>query len=734
MLEDGSLGYLSEAETIVVVSQVMGLLPRRPLSIFEFETLAPLWFLRLSHTRLADALLDLFGVPPKDTTRRACLQILSTFTAPSPYSLRNHLAMKRKVLSRRTSSDAGSIPDLVARLENAVLEHGLPKQAAVKLRQFIECCMPLPADINDAIDALVKAIASIRREDSTDDARRTKRYEDAARSLRSLRDTVMVLQTLNLHPLIPSSAVLTPAATLSYPLYISLDLGLRQRRKNYHGGLLFQCIALPETYFDHLDPAESNDTLVLASGRGTKVAEGGNFSELVRKHRPPGSFGASFINYYATAPIPACTGVRFSIGKLVELIYGDATSNVQRLAGDGWNELMQKSTIDKPGLEVLRESLGHPLQYSETIQCVVSSVHGMDTASTKERFVVASRLWQEGISAEYLPQSGVMLSLLKRLREDSMEGSSDWSLTELVGVCALLNIPFLVIVQPHLLRDKGSVRLRRFPYDVIAPGAGSGGSGGSANEAFVSLDDLPGAILGDSLEDDADAQADTALTTTQSSSSRDVHRSTRDIQCIFIEHDSYYGNDRDVSRSENPHRKYLKWMKGISMSAQSYLSGLQDPNSPYGAAPVFAVAEAPFLVLRECGTALMRRERAERSAAGAAAEIGERYPEYKRPLKTLGIAIDNYMRRQGYWSYHTKSDLAATGTVGGSGASSSSHHHHHHQHHSGAPPTSSSLLASLLLYSKKDDRFDLLTLSCDGGGGGRHGAGGGTAASGKRGK
>jgi hypothetical protein len=72
------------------------------------------------------------------------------------------------------------------------------------------------------------------------------------------------------------------------------------------------------------------------------------------------------------------------------------------------------------GLDTLRASLGHPLfSYSYSARCVVSGVNGLDAASARERFVVVSRLWAEGIPAEYLAQSGVMASLLRQQREDT---------------------------------------------------------------------------------------------------------------------------------------------------------------------------------------------------------------------------------------------------------------------------------------------------------------------------
>lgn len=75
-------------------------------------------------------------------------------------------------------------------------------------------------------------------------------------------------------------------------------------------------------------------------------------------------------------------------------------------------------------MDALRQSLGHPLSLANTVQCVVTGVHGMDATSAPDRLLVASRLWAEGISAEYMPQSGVMISLLKRYR-DSLEPLGD---------------------------------------------------------------------------------------------------------------------------------------------------------------------------------------------------------------------------------------------------------------------------------------------------------------------
>jgi hypothetical protein len=690
--EDHAKDLQIEAETIMVACQVMGLLPSSSYApLFTFAGHSPMWCLRLNHTRVADAILDLCGVPQKESTRRPCFLMLTHFTAPTPTALSPFLASKRKTNQHRKGFETrDNLALLEEELKEAVANHGLPAAAADKLRGFVESCFPLPPTVGDAIECLKKAIANFGATDgSKSEPRRLKRFADAAKGLKVVNDLVGALNSLHIDPLLGSD---TPSqeGSLSRPLYVSIDLGLRQRRKHYHGGIIFQCIALPSTYFDDCDPGEHNDTLISSAGGGIKVAEGGDYSDLVRKHRPPGNFGSALFNYYTTAPIPMCAGVRFSVGKLVELLYMDAAvSSPKEISSEGWNT----AELDKQGIDALRRSLGHPLNYAESVKCVVASVHGMDAASASERFLVASRLWAEGISAEYLPQSGVMLSLLKRIREepDTGAGASDWSLIELYGVCALLKIPFVVIVQPHLLKDKGSVRLRRVAFDSMAQGPSSS----SGNEMFVPLNDLATTILGDAFwtEDAAEDQTETVVGPT--TNSRDYRSSSRaaQVECIYVDEDHYFGNDREISKNETPHWKtYLKAMKSATQLAETYLSNLQDPTSQPLASmegvPVFAVCEVNFWVLRDFGTSLMRRESREQSASGACTETTERYPKHKRVLKTLAMAIDSYMKRHGMWGSRD------------------------HLHKRRGGPNSS--LITILLYSKTDNRFDMVTLECSG--------------------
>ncbi len=90
--------------------------------------------------------------------------------------------------------------------------------------------------------------------------------------------------------------------------------------------------------------------------------------------------------------------MRFAVGRLVQIVYDSAVST-GNAANEKWMALdTTKFTVDKQGMDLLRASLGHPLNFfSSTVRCVVSGVHGLDAGSCSERFMVAARLWAEGV-------------------------------------------------------------------------------------------------------------------------------------------------------------------------------------------------------------------------------------------------------------------------------------------------------------------------------------------------
>ena len=198
--------------------------------------------------------------------------------------------------------------------------------------------------------------------------------------------------------------------------------------------------------------------------------------DLIRSYRPPGNFGSNVAHLYTAAPIPFAVGVRFHIGRIIDRIYGEAAIR---------KALEATSGVVGTETEYIRNALGHPLPIMHSIRCIVSGPNGMDANSAGSRAQVASVLWAGGICAEYMAQSGAIMSLLRN--SNVAEGlSSDWTLEQLCQICRLLRIPFVVIVSPHFLRDKRCVRVKHILHD--AHGSFHDVQGG--NEEVVSLTSL----------------------------------------------------------------------------------------------------------------------------------------------------------------------------------------------------------------------------------------------------
>ena len=258
-----------------------------------------------------------------------------------------------------------------------------------------------------------------------------------------------------------------------------------------------------------------------------------------------------------------------------------------------------------------------------------------------------------------------------------------------------MSIPFVVIVQAHLLKDKGSVRLRRVVSDDLQIGWHVGSSGN--NERFVSLQQL-GATIREMSNESSGSDERTAEDQTQegpTSSIREltgVRSSAAQVECYYIDQDQYFSDEEKVSKTDTPHWKVvLKAMKSVAQRSELYLSSQMNAS---GATPVFGVSDLPFWVLRDFGTSLMRRERKDKSAVGASLEVTENYPKGKRSLKALAMAIDYFMKRRGRWDQSSNNNSRQSSTsVGGS------------------------QLLTFLLYSRLDDRFDMVSLE---GGSGTH--------------
>lgn len=661
----GTKNEFFTAETINVVSEAFRILSARPrTNIYETSSgvVQPIWFLRLTHTRLTDAILDLCGVPLKEAPRQACHHILTRCSAPPPCLLKMTSKDGRHLRGKTSSAHPKKI--LNELVESALSEYGLPQPAALKLRAFLNAgCLPLPLDVNAALDALQEGIKKLR---SMDDQKhmfpkRQKRYEDVARGLRSLKNCITAMEAMGIY----SGMHAFVGQNHHNPAYISIDLGLRQSSQHYHGHLYFQAIMLTEDP----DSVPSNDTVLTGDGKGIKFAEGGRYDDLVRRYRPPGNFGSSQLDEYTSAPIPACTGVRLFIGAFVERIYVEA-------ALESRIELEHTSALTADS-KILRRALAVPFLTRPSVQCIVVSMNGFDSTSLPERAMVASHLWAKGISAEYIPHSGVIMSLLRKNASDSTSSdTNDWNLDQLCDLCCILSIPFVVVVQQHLLRERKSVRLRH-TLDTSPNGI---------HEIFIPLSSLASEIkdrlFGTTASKtgmNSDFENSIAPNTPfekqgrtfsyggePSSTTRGRSTSTAapDPEYIYIDADQFYLNLDKASGRDPKVKPLLKQMKKMQIKAHPLVKEeLQN---------ILAV-DLPFSIVREFNSEVMFSS--GHSILNSTSEFLNRHPKHRKTLKTFAMCLDFLLRRN--------EDLSQEG-----------------KH----------TLMSFLVYSQLDDRFDLLTL------------------------
>jgi hypothetical protein len=97
--------YMIESEIIQVAIQSMSQLPKRITQSQSNFGNSPLWYIRLCHTRLSDSILDLCGVPSRESLRSICLSLLSNFVSPSPHELVNEGQTERNTATKRNMLD-----------------------------------------------------------------------------------------------------------------------------------------------------------------------------------------------------------------------------------------------------------------------------------------------------------------------------------------------------------------------------------------------------------------------------------------------------------------------------------------------------------------------------------------------------------------------------------------------------------------------------------------------------
>lgn len=232
--------------------------------------------------------MDICGVPQKESCKSACLSIFARVTAPAPgtlfKSIPQHQRKRSSSVSQKGGNDGSEKPDASALLETSVKGKVLPRNAANRLEVFLTSgCSPLPANIDDALETILAAIGKVRLLDAKDqgtDPRRLKRYSEIDKSVKMLKNLIFLMKAMGIGPIVSTKDTVVDGLA-SRPIYLALDLGLRQKRKHYNGQLFFQAIVLPDNFFE-MDPREHDSKQKSILGLGTKVAEGGRYDDLVR--------------------------------------------------------------------------------------------------------------------------------------------------------------------------------------------------------------------------------------------------------------------------------------------------------------------------------------------------------------------------------------------------------------------------------------------------------------------
>jgi hypothetical protein len=651
--------------------------------------------LRLTHTKLADAILDICEVPSSDQVRRICLHLLTKCSAPPPSSVLPEIS-ENCIKNNSMRKDSNNRPPLLQILENlleeAVKNHGLPQIASKNLKIFLtHDCLPLPTDVTKALQNLQQAAKKIRSMNEKN--RKSKRFVDIAKGIKSLQNLVNTLQELGI--IISPNESQSRSHGMLPPAFISLDLGLRQRQKHFHGQLYFQALLLPDNWQDNALEFNSNDTLLSHPKQAVKVAEGGHYEDIVRRFRPPGNFGSVQLDKYTSAPIPFCFGTRFFVRRFVEQAYVEASKSAEI-------EVLTSKVVSNADIESIRKSLGHPFQVFPRIQCVIVGTNGFDAESLLSRAMVATKLWLDGISAEYVAQSGVILSLLKHTVNHGLTSYSsvsqinnilcfcasieltnltysifqDWTIDQIEGICSILKIPFLIIVQDHLLRDKKSVRLRLVKdlhHDI------------STNEDVVILSSLASVLKDHLYKNDYGNETDHGLLALDRSKAQNLKqpqnqdafnpKNPYDIECVFVDTDQFYCEEHFSGR--DPKSKSIwKLVNKCTQRAEDHILRLFT-SSAHGEGCIVLAAHLPFIVIREFDSIAMFGSK--QTVTANVSETILKHTKYRKTLKTLALCLDHLIRR--------------------------------HNGKNKPIETKKMSMFSAFIYSIEDDRFDLLQLS-----------------------
>ena len=321
--------------------------------------------------------------------------------------------------------------------------------------------------------------------------------------------------------------------------------------------------------------------------------------------------------------VPDCVGLVFFMNKFIERKYVDIVGN----------EVMElKSSKNASYIECVRRGIGQPLlDEIQPVQVIIISENGLDDATCSERAIIASYLWRGGVRAEYLAQTSVMLSLLRHF------SLQDWSssVERVSKVAAILNIPFVVVMQPHLFKAKGVVKLRQTTIDLP-----SGPIFNNASDELVPIAILASVILdrlGDSNESDNTKKDLLHQASNEGSNDISAIQSKFDFNCLFVDSDQYY--DGESKLGTDKWKQVKKVMRTSSQNVMDHLCDVLDATC--GPTTPLLALDLHFRVVRDVGSLLIFEGIGSLNNEQLAGE----YPQHKKIFRNLMYCLDALVRK-----------------------------------------------------------------------------------------
>ncbi len=166
-------------------------------------------------------------------------------------------------------------------LDRLIDSTNLPKKSSRRLRQFLlHGSLPYPVDANKALDIIYDSARKIHSADINSSKfpenikLSSKRSFDAiSRCINHVRYLLKSIDAMGVFTSASRRNTIQNVKNFSLPCYISIDLGLRQKRRHYDGQLFYQCILLRDNFFD--EATNCPDSMTNALSKGVRLAEGG---------------------------------------------------------------------------------------------------------------------------------------------------------------------------------------------------------------------------------------------------------------------------------------------------------------------------------------------------------------------------------------------------------------------------------------------------------------------------